>query len=152
LRLSHDEASPTWYRLTGDLASKAWYTAFSVTRSGRTWSLEEELEGLYVFGSQSDGKLSTRVKVGTPGHLSAEDFMVSDAGQIFIAGCFREDASKSLQGKHFQAIFEKSGKLATEMKSEDAKGVDLREVGSKPHEGAVAWGLTETSIFFARTR
>jgi len=151
LRLSHNRTNLTWYRVSGDLASKTWYTAFSVTLSGRTWFLEEELDGLYVFGFDSDGKLSTQVKVDTPGHLGAEDFLVSDAGQIFIAGYFGEDVSKSLQGKHFQAIFEKSGKLATEMKSEDAKDVDLREVSSKPHEGTVAWGLTETSIFFAWT-
>jgi hypothetical protein len=144
MKLSARSSDPVMFQLSKDLLYKYVFGYFSVTPSGKVGFLDANVEDpakegiLYVFGFDSDGEMESQVKLDIPEHLSPDGFGVSQSGVIFLAGHFSSGAPKPLQGKRFDAFFEKSGKLRTEMKTEELD-VDLKAIGSM-NGGNVAIG------------
>ena len=149
LRLSPEESEPEVFRLPPDLRTKTAMDFFSVTPSGKVWFLDETLETpLMAFGFDSDGELDSQTKLEVPAHLSADAFSVSDPGAILLMGHFNSDSPAELRGKRFTAIFEKSGKLRTQVHFEGLQDVDLNAIPNGDG-GTIAPGTDGNFYFLA---
>jgi hypothetical protein len=146
IRLSAGSSDPVLFQLPKELASKNVFTYFSVTPSGKVFFLDTNVEDptregpQYVFAFDSNGDMNGQEKLDVPDHVTADDFAVSATGAIFFSGHFSSDAPDSIRGRHYQAIFEKTGKLRVEIHSVDSKAVDLSAIGSD-NGGTVAVGI-----------
>lgn len=154
IQISAKSSDHVFYRLSGDLASTFAFAYLSVTPSAKVWFLDANIDeygkdgSFYVFGFDSDGEMASQVKVNTPAYLDVDDFAVSQTGVIFMAAHFGSDAPKPLQGKRFQALFEKSGRLRTMVQPEDSQDVDIKAIGSM-NGGTVSLGL-DGNFYFLR--
>lgn len=154
MEISPKSSDPVMFRLANDLKSTNAFVLFSVTPSGGVWFLDWYVEdpakegAPYVFGFDTEGEMTSREKLDVPEHLSADDFAVSLSGVIFLAAHFNANAPQSLRGKRFQALFERSGRLRTEIKSADSDDVDLKQVQSG-NGGRIALG-TDGNFYFLR--
>ncbi|HKS81498.1 MAG TPA: hypothetical protein VJR23_08315 [Candidatus Acidoferrales bacterium] len=149
LRLSKDESTPQVFRLPPDMRTMTAMEFFSVTPSGKVWFLDESLETpLMAFGFDSEGELDSQVKLEAPAHLSADAFSVSEPGAILWMGHFNADSPAELRGKRFAAIFEKSGKLRSQIQLDGLGDVDLKAIPSADG-GTIAPGSDGNFYFLA---
>ena len=118
LRISQSGNESTLYKLPDEFADTMSFTDFSVSPDGNVKALVSDREFQPIaFAFDSDGRVSSQVKLEVPEHVVGDHIAVFPNGSTLFAGHYRSDAPQDLRGKRYVGLFQDSGKLLKRLDS-----------------------------------
>lgn len=138
LRISPDGEKSTLYKVSQSDETKPSFMSFNVTPLGVVRELAESTEGNVVLEFDSDGNVSSRTRLATPEHVSAQEFAAFENGSVLFYGYYNENAPEKLRGQRYVALFAPSGQLIKVIQDEEK--LDLGVFNTTFQNGAATLG------------
>ncbi len=141
-KLGRNQDENQTYKLPPEILDKksAFYTAYSITPTGRLWVLVVEWVGdepkVAAYAFDSNGGVTSEVHMETPARLLPRRFAAFDNDVFFVEGDVSETAGKLKTSRPYAAIVDSSGKVTRELHV-DLQGLQIHK-GKIPQGAAVA--------------
>lgn len=141
MRLARRSGDPAIMKVEQDRDHEWQLRAYNVTPSGRFFMLCADIKSKKqaLFEFDDDGQVKNTTVLDIPSHVDVMDIAVFEHGESFMAGYYNSEASESLRGKGYAALFTEGGIFRRNIK-DVVPQTELAKVPTQLHEGAATIG------------